>query len=146
MSIGAVIRESRLKKSLKQDEVAKFIKVTVQTYNKWENDKTEPKASQIVLLSKLLEITTDEICKGKLNTRYTLEQFIYRLAEAKRYADLETLKVWEFVPDHEDFLRSLKPKSHNDLHAAEEIEDMKEEAHYAVEFESGGKNANTAQE
>mgnify|MGYP001021545177 CR=1 FL=1 len=52
MSLGEVIKNARLRKNIKQAEIAKEIGVTVQTYIKWEANETEPKASQVAKLSK----------------------------------------------------------------------------------------------
>jgi transcriptional regulator with XRE-family HTH domain len=45
--LNNVIKEARLERNLKQEDVAAYVGVTVQTYSKWENGKTEPKASQV---------------------------------------------------------------------------------------------------
>ena len=56
MTLKDVIKEARSKRSLKQEETAELVGVTVQTYSKWENGKTEPKASQVARLSKILGV------------------------------------------------------------------------------------------
>ena len=65
MSLGEVIKDARLKKNMKQAEIAKEVGITVQTYIKWEADETEPKASQVVKLGKVLDLSANEICAGK---------------------------------------------------------------------------------
>jgi transcriptional regulator with XRE-family HTH domain len=102
-----VLKEARNRKGLKQDDVANLIKVAKQTYLKWENGTTEPKASQVSALAKVLEITPNEICNGRLYKRYTLEQFIYELMRHNARGEIETLKAWEHVPDHEVYFREL---------------------------------------
>ncbi|WP_445947067.1 helix-turn-helix transcriptional regulator, partial [Shewanella sp.] len=42
-----VLKEARHRRGLKQEDVAKLVKVAKQTYLKWENGTTEPKASQV---------------------------------------------------------------------------------------------------
>ncbi|WP_416308572.1 helix-turn-helix transcriptional regulator [Neptunicella sp. SCSIO 80796] len=65
MALKDVIKDARLKQNLKQEDAAEAVGVTVQTYSKWENGKTEPKASQIVKIAKTLNISIKEICTGE---------------------------------------------------------------------------------
>ena len=53
MMIGSVLKEARALKNLSQPEVARLVGVTKQTYLKWENDTTEPKATKISKLAKV---------------------------------------------------------------------------------------------
>nr|VVV04088.1 hypothetical protein AW0309160_01471 [Aliivibrio wodanis] len=50
--IGDTLKEARVKINISQQEMANKINVTKQTYMKWENDITEPKASQVKNLLK----------------------------------------------------------------------------------------------
>lgn len=61
MSISNAIKQIRTERNLKQEDVAEAINVSVQTYSKWESGKTEPKASQIVELSKILNTSVDRL-------------------------------------------------------------------------------------
>ncbi|WP_144207734.1 helix-turn-helix transcriptional regulator [Shewanella donghaensis] len=102
-----VLKDARNRKGLKQEDVANSIKVAKQTYLKWENGTTEPKASQVMALSHVLDITPNEICSGRLNKRYSLEEFIYQLMTHQARGEMETLKAWEHVPDHEIYFQEL---------------------------------------
>ncbi|HFG1548285.1 TPA: helix-turn-helix transcriptional regulator, partial [Vibrio cholerae] len=62
-----VLREARTKLGLKQNEVAKLVGVTAQTYLKWENGKSEPKISQAGKLAKILKISEKELCQGEFH-------------------------------------------------------------------------------
>lgn len=62
-----VLKAARTKLNLKQSEVAKLIGITTQTYLKWENGHSEPKASQVGKLAISLKITEKEICQGETN-------------------------------------------------------------------------------
>ncbi|HHG3261605.1 TPA: helix-turn-helix transcriptional regulator [Vibrio parahaemolyticus] len=64
--IGSVLKEVRTLKNLSQPDIAKLVGVTKQTYLKWENDVTEPKATQVNKLAEVLGISANEICAGKL--------------------------------------------------------------------------------
>jgi transcriptional regulator with XRE-family HTH domain len=57
--------------------------VTVQTLIKWENDITEPKASQVSKLSKILNISESEICKGKRSNETDYEKVRILIMEAE---------------------------------------------------------------
>ncbi|UXK10485.1 helix-turn-helix transcriptional regulator [Shewanella putrefaciens] len=105
--IKDVLKDARTRKGLKQEEVASLIKVAKQTYLKWENGATEPKASQVAALAKVLGITPNEICVGKLTKRYSLENFIYEMLKHPVRSELETLKCWEHIPDHEAYFADL---------------------------------------
>ena len=53
------IRDLRTKKGLKQEEIAELIKVTHQTYQKWEAGKTEPRATQVKELASVLGVNVN---------------------------------------------------------------------------------------
>lgn len=108
--IGATLKEARTKTNLSQYDMAEKLGVTKQTYMKWENDITEPKASQIVKLAEILGITEEEICKGKLNKKYSLERFIHKLAEEAIPRELQVLYMWESIPNHEEFFKSYSER------------------------------------
>ncbi|MBF4328175.1 XRE family transcriptional regulator, partial [Vibrio anguillarum] len=65
MSIGDTLKTQRIKLGIKQEAVAEEMGVTVQTIYKWEKGTTEPKASQVSKLGKILQLTEKEICQGK---------------------------------------------------------------------------------
>ncbi|WP_392339156.1 helix-turn-helix domain-containing protein [Moritella marina] len=104
---GSVLKEAREAINLSQNKIAEAVGVTKQTYLKWENDVTEPKASQVTKLAKALSISETEICQGKLNSKMPLEKFIVQLAQIGAGSSLEALRIWEQIPDHGQFLLSL---------------------------------------
>lgn len=103
-----VLKEARTRKGLKQEEVADMVKVAKQTYLKWENGATEPKASQILSLSKALGVSPNEICQGKLNHRYPLDEFIIKQAVLGKSREIETLRAWEHIANHDAYFASLE--------------------------------------
>ncbi len=103
-----VLRIARTRLRMKQEEVAEKVKVSKQTYLKWENGSTEPKASQVYLLSKILDVTPNEICKGKLNARYTFDEFIRKKAMTNSQLEVELLMLWQLIPDHEEYIQALE--------------------------------------
>lgn len=110
-----VLKEARNNKSLKQEDIAKAINVTKQTYLKWENGTTEPKASQINALAKALDITPNEICGGYLYKRYSLDKFITEVYKSGVTREMETLKVWNFIANHEGFIHEINNLDEDDF-------------------------------
>ncbi|HAS6240209.1 TPA: helix-turn-helix domain-containing protein [Vibrio vulnificus] len=106
--IGAVLKEARTLKKLSQPEVANMVGVTKQTYLKWENDATEPKASQISKLAEALGVTADEICRGELKVKMSLEAFILSIAKLNPNSEVIALRAWEQLSDHKAFIHSLQ--------------------------------------
>ncbi len=107
--LNNVIKEARLRRNIKQEDVAKFVGVTVQTYSKWENGKTEPKASQVSKLSAILKISEKEICNGKLSTYYELEVFMKEISNIYRGTDgFNQLIATYNSCDHDEYIKNLK--------------------------------------
>lgn len=55
----------------------------------------------------MLGITSDEICNGKLDSKMTLNSFIINMSKVGADSGMIALRVWEQVPDHQYFLKSL---------------------------------------
>lgn len=53
--------ELRTEKELSQREIAKRLFISQGTYNNWENGKTQPSIEQLILLSKLFDVSIDYI-------------------------------------------------------------------------------------
>ena len=87
MNISKTIREERSKLSLSQEELAERIYVTRQTISSWENDKTYPDINSLILLSKVFDMTIDNLIKGDLEI---MEQKIETndIRDMNRYAYL----------------------------------------------------------
>lgn len=108
--LNNVIKEARIDRSLKQEDVAEYVGVTVQTYSKWENGKTEPKASQVAKLSKILNITEKEICLGKKSINYGLEEFLRKIDQ---FGGGSALMIATYnCSNHEDFFKELEENMH----------------------------------
>lgn len=113
MALKDVIKDARLKKNLKQEEAAKLAGVTVQTYSKWENGKTEPKASQVAIISKVLKVSTDAICNGEENRKLNPMEFMRAYSKYSQGVSRfdETMSIWEHIQDDEEFFNTLKSYS-----------------------------------
>lgn len=122
MSLGEVIKDARLKKNIKQAEIAKEVGITVQTYIKWEADETEPKASQVVKLGKVLDLSANEICAGKRSYKMNLPSFMVAFSKIQQQASaLElALSVWETVEDDQTFIDSVRKNANLGLRLKDE--------------------------
>jgi len=109
MALNDVIKTARIKQNLKQEDAARFIGVTVQTYSKWENGKTEPKADQVWRLSKLLKVSTEEICRGEIYEKMDLQFFMQEVSELGRVTSEYNFNValYNFIEDKEGFIKEL---------------------------------------
>ncbi len=110
MSVGSVIKQSRLSKKLKQSTIAKEVGVTVQTYIKWESDDTEPKASQIAKLSEILDVSSNSICKGLTDSKRELTSFMRYFSKlTDKASNFEIgVSIWETTENDETFLNKLR--------------------------------------
>ncbi|RYU49596.1 XRE family transcriptional regulator [Aliivibrio finisterrensis] len=112
-----VIKSARMEKGYTQEEIAKLVKVAKQTYLKWENGDTEPKATQIGLLATHLGITANEICSGKRHGKMSLEDFIIKSMLARVPQELITMYSWRMIPDHEEFFSAIENTNHDDYYS-----------------------------
>lgn len=55
------LKELRARKNWTQEETAKRLGVSIQTYNAWENDFGKVKASSAAAVAKLFDVKIDEI-------------------------------------------------------------------------------------
>ena len=53
------LKELRLKKGLKQQELAEILGIKRNTYSDWENGKTEPSFENLVKLADLFKVSLD---------------------------------------------------------------------------------------
>ena len=60
MNIGNKIKELRMEKGLSQMQLAKLIGVSQKAVDYWERSVNEPKASYIIKLVKVFDISFDE--------------------------------------------------------------------------------------
>ena len=59
--IGERLKELRKLNNLSQEQVAKELNITRQAISKWETDKTMPDIENIILLSKLYNVSLESI-------------------------------------------------------------------------------------
>ena len=68
MQVGKQIQHYRKEKNLSQDELAEIIFVSRQSISNWERDATYPDIQNLLLLSKVFEVSLDKLVKGDLET------------------------------------------------------------------------------
>ena len=105
-----VLKASRTKRNLKQSEVADMVGVTAQTYLKWENGHSEPKASQAGKLAKALHITEKEICHGQIqNLKMDPLEFVRRVGVLMTAVPQTEMLIGmhEYINDTEGFINML---------------------------------------
>lgn len=68
MELGKQIKKYRQESQLSQDELADRVYVSRQTISNWENDKTYPDVTSLVLLSEIFQISLDKLIKGDIDT------------------------------------------------------------------------------
>ena len=66
MDLGKKLFELRKKKGISQEELATQVGVTRQTISNWELGETEPKPSELKTLSKIFQVSIDELLKQYL--------------------------------------------------------------------------------
>ena len=67
MSLGNKILDLRKKKGLSQEQLGEQVNVTRQTISNWELGETAPNPEQLKLLSKTLNISSDELLDNDIN-------------------------------------------------------------------------------
>lgn len=67
MSIGNKILELRKKEKLSQEQLAEKLNVTRQTISNWELEQTNPDISQAIELSKIFNVTLDELVENNID-------------------------------------------------------------------------------
>ncbi|EGQ3180723.1 helix-turn-helix domain-containing protein [Staphylococcus pseudintermedius] len=60
MKIGRKIRQLRNSKDMTQEELGLQLYVSVQTINKWENDKCLPDVDNLLSIARFFDISLDE--------------------------------------------------------------------------------------
>ena len=80
MTIAEKIKELRKDNSMTQEDLAEKLNVSRQTISKWETSVTIPDADNIVAISKMFNITTDELLDYRVETVQKKKQFIMDMA------------------------------------------------------------------
>ena len=87
MELGKRIKQYRNEKSLSQDILAEKVYVSRQTISNWENEKSYPDVHSLVLLSKVLDVSLDQLIKGDVKL---MKELIYE-EDQRRFGVLSNL-------------------------------------------------------
>ena len=68
MQVGKQLQHYRKEKNLSQDELAEIIFVSRQSISNWERGATYPDLQNLLLLSKVFEVSLDQLIKGDVET------------------------------------------------------------------------------
>ena len=143
MELGKQIRKYRQEAQLSQEDLASRVYVSRQTISNWENDKSYPDVSSLVLLSEIFQISLDELIKGDIET---MKEVIKKeeIEKMNRYGVIYTLLLiatvvsavplfmwlghWAIIPWGMIFACAMvyafkieKVKKDNDVHTYREI-------------------------
>lgn len=80
MTIADKIKYLRKENNMTQEDLANKLNVSRQTISKWETNVAIPDADNIVAISKLFNITTDELLNYKIETMQKKKQFMLDMA------------------------------------------------------------------
>lgn len=61
MSIGSTIRKLRRERNMTQEQLAEYLGITANAVSQWECDRTAPDISQLPILARVLQVTTDRL-------------------------------------------------------------------------------------
>lgn len=66
MLVGHNLKRAREKKNISQKEVASILNISRQSISKWENNRSFPDVDNLIRLSKIYEISIDELLKNDI--------------------------------------------------------------------------------
>lgn len=73
-TLGQRIAALRKNKGLTQEELADKLNISNQAISKWENDQSEPDVSMLLTLSKLFDISVDELLGNPLERKMEVKK------------------------------------------------------------------------
>lgn len=77
MNIGNNIRQLRKANHLSQEELAQKCNVSRQTISRWESNEVLPDTNNLLILSKLFNVTLDEVVFGKKQKETNKKRLIW---------------------------------------------------------------------
>ena len=105
MTIGEKIYELRKLKGLSQEELAEKLNVSRQSVSLWETNQTVPQIDYLMELSKIFNVTLDELCGNEENIDCSLNESVIKENEElleKWDKEIEESKpVYKFMNDDE---------------------------------------------
>lgn len=98
MSLGENIYNLRKRKKLSQEDLSERIGVTRQTISNWKLNETTPNPNQLKLLSKVLDISIDELVGNKsMQTRREEKKIISNKYNIPFHVSIICSIVWAYA-------------------------------------------------
>lgn len=91
MSIGENILNMRKRKGLSQEQLSEQVNVSRQTISNWELNETLPDANQLILLSKALNVSIDELVNNDIKG-----VIVEKVSNTEKLAGL-VIKILKFI-------------------------------------------------
>ena len=81
MELGKRIKENRELKSMSQDDLANYLKVSRQSVSKWESGKNYPSLDILVVMSDYFNVSLDDFIKGDVQLKKMVIKGEYQMYE-----------------------------------------------------------------
>ena len=88
------IRLYRIKRGLTQEQLSELVGVHVNTVIRWENDKREPRASDIAKLAAALGVSEAELLNGPEENKIRIEVFFDKIDETEEFIEMGNKSVF----------------------------------------------------
>jgi len=115
------LKKYRNNKKLTQEKIANLINVAPSTYRGYESNSNEPTIATLIKLSKIFEISLDELCENPFNKKIELQPYqneIYKelpkLNETQCGAIMSMIKAFNIPTTEEDLLNARLIKKYGD--------------------------------
>ena len=98
MKIGQFIYSARKRKGISQEELATQLEVSRQSISLWETDQTVPTLDKLQTMSKILDVSMDELTTGiQLTNSSTVGQVRKMTQEERKKESERLLSKFEFI-------------------------------------------------
>ena len=103
MSIGLTIKKLRRERDMTQEQLAEYLGITANAVSQWECDRTAPDISQLPLLARVFNVTTDYLLsvdyekdKKRIDSIMDESFSLYRAGQFKKAAEIARNGLREF--------------------------------------------------
>ena len=103
MSIGLTIKKLRRERDMTQEQLAEYLGITANAVSQWECDRTAPDISQLPLLARVFNVTTDYLLgvdcekdKERIDSIMDESFSLYRAGQFKKAAEIARSGLLEF--------------------------------------------------